>query len=298
MVICKLPKAGLGNQLFPLMRAAVFAHLNHLPLRVVNYHQLKIGPWLRNERSKRNYRGFFKFQKNIVEEALDKLSLKVIGRRGQTVEPEVIIRTGEDKNIQTFLFFKMPHYTEYFKGLDIHRPLVIQLLNEMISSTIHRQINAHKTPVIGIHVRMGDFMKPGREEELGQRGSLRTPLQYFIRTIQEIRNLKNEVLPVTIFSDGSREELAVLLKLPEVSLSNGKNDLVDLILLSKSKIIVTSAGSTFSYWAGFISDAIVIMHPTYTGIKIRPGNMRDSLYEGAFDKKSEQMIKAIHGIGF
>ena len=52
IVICKIPKAGLGNQLFPIMRAYTFAHLNQLPILVYNYHQVKIGPWLRGEKSK------------------------------------------------------------------------------------------------------------------------------------------------------------------------------------------------------------------------------------------------------
>jgi len=34
IVVCELPKAGLGNQLFPLVKAAVFAELNGLPLIV------------------------------------------------------------------------------------------------------------------------------------------------------------------------------------------------------------------------------------------------------------------------
>jgi hypothetical protein len=38
VVICKLPKAGLGNQLFPLMRAYTFAHLNNLPGMVPGSH--------------------------------------------------------------------------------------------------------------------------------------------------------------------------------------------------------------------------------------------------------------------
>jgi hypothetical protein len=51
IVICKLPKSGLGNQLFPLMHAMVFAHINQMPLKIIGYHQFKIGPYLRNEKS-------------------------------------------------------------------------------------------------------------------------------------------------------------------------------------------------------------------------------------------------------
>jgi hypothetical protein len=279
------------------MRAAVFAHLNHLPLFVVNYHQIKIGPWLRNDRSRRNYNGFFTFQKNVFAEILDKLSLKLIKKERRIEEPEVKKITA-DNNRTAFLFFKMPHYTGYFKGLDDHRSLVRQLLNEMVTPIIHQEVNAHRPPVVGVHIRMGDFIKPVDDTELGRRGNLRTPLHYFITVIQSIRKLNGSLLPVTVFSDGSEKELSDLLKLPNVNLSAGKNDLADMLLLSRSQLIITSASSTFSYWASFLSDATVVMHPTYTGIKIRPENMRNSLYEGAFDEKNEQIIKAIHEMGF
>src|SRR5665647_589640 len=96
IVICKLPKAGLGNQLFPLMRAYTFAHLNQLPVIVTHYQQLKIGPWLRGEKTKRNYNGFLTFQKNIIAGQLDKWKLKKYKEDTQEIEPE--LKPAENKN--------------------------------------------------------------------------------------------------------------------------------------------------------------------------------------------------------
>ena len=50
VVVCKLPQAGLGNWLFCLMKAKVFAEMYQLPLIIIGYHQLKIGPYLRFEK--------------------------------------------------------------------------------------------------------------------------------------------------------------------------------------------------------------------------------------------------------
>ena len=75
-IVCKLPKAGLGNQLFPLMKAYTFAYLNKLPVIVTGYHQLKIGPYVRGEKTKRKYSGFFIFQKNIPEAWRDAWKIK------------------------------------------------------------------------------------------------------------------------------------------------------------------------------------------------------------------------------
>jgi len=70
-VVCILPKAGLGNQLFPLLNALVFGKLNDLPVTIIGYHHLKIGPYLRKEKIKRRYRGYFRFQKSVLGEAYD-----------------------------------------------------------------------------------------------------------------------------------------------------------------------------------------------------------------------------------
>ena len=65
LVVCKVPKAGLGNQLFPVMKAHVFGSLNHQPVVVIGYNQIKPGPYLRREKSKRKYAGSFTYQKNF-----------------------------------------------------------------------------------------------------------------------------------------------------------------------------------------------------------------------------------------
>lgn len=293
IIICKLPNAGLGNQLFPLMRAHTFGYINKLPVKVVNYHQIKIGPWLRHEKNRRNYDGFFIFEKDIISALCENLKVKWMMRKGVIREPELKSFANPK---QKFLFEKIPHYTERFRGLDENRSLVIRLLFGLIDHSILNKINCTEPPCIGIHVRMGDFRKIKEGEKFGKVGTVRTPESYFIEMINEIRGLNGSELPVNVFTDGNKEEFNSLFHLPGVRMMEGNNDLIDLLLLSKSKVIITSAGSTFSYWAAFISDAVVIMHPTYTNIKIRSKKVCNSLYEGAFDSGNPQFIKAIHEI--
>lgn len=295
VVICKLPKAGLGNQLFPLMKARVFAHLNDLPLIVTNYHQVKIGPWLRNDRSKRRYSGFFNFQKSIFGELLDKWKISKLDPGLQKIEPDVQ-KIESDEPGSSYLFWDMPHYTNYFKGLNENRDLVKQLLLEMISPSIKQKLNNLQSPAIGVHIRRGDFREPEKGEELGKRGILRTPETYFVDMIQSIRKVHGSDLRVNVFSDASKGELKEIFALPNISMIEENNDLEDLLLLSQSKIIVGSASSTFSYWAGFLSEAPIIMHPTYVGIKIRPANVREQLFEGALDEKNKILVNKIKSI--
>jgi len=54
-----------------------------------------------------------------------------------------------------------------------------------------------------------------------------------------------------------------------------------LIKLSKSKIIIASAHSSFSEWAGFLFDSPIIRHPDHIHGKIR--NEKE-LFEGTIEQ--------------
>ena len=47
------------------------------------------------------------------------------------------------------------------------------------------------------------------------------------------------------------------------------------------------AGSTFSYWAAFRSDAAVIMHPEHRAPALRPASLAHDLFEGALENSAE-----------
>ena len=282
LVICKLPKAGLGNQLFPLMHATVFAKINNLPLMVIGYHQFKIGPYLRKEKSKRNYKGFFKFEKNIFSAFYDELKVKNILKKNEVIyEPQLDLSV--DQNIKKVFFFeKMPTYHDYFIHLKPYRNLVIKLMSELITDENVVKVKDIHNDEIGVHIRMGDFRKLNVGEEF-KGGHVRTPESYFINIINGIRNLIGDEIKVNVFTDGYKNEFETIFNLKNIEIVEGNNDLVDMLLLSKSKIIVISTGSTFSYWAGFLSDAPMIMHPDHIHARIRSINNNDNFFEGSYD---------------
>jgi hypothetical protein len=282
-VICKLPKAGLGNQLFPLMHAVVFAQINNLPLIVIGYHQLKIGPYLRREKSKRKYKGFFKFEKNIFFAFIDEIKVNNILKNSQVVYEHSLIEIDPiEKEKKVFFFEKMPIGHNYFIHLKPHRNLVIKLLNELISEEHLKKSIAIPHSEIGVHIRMGDFRKLDVGEEF-KGGPVRTPEIYFIDIINGIRNLIGNEIKVNVFTNGYKNEFETIFNLKNIEMVEGNNDLVDMLLLSKSKIIVISTGSTFSYWAAFLSNAPIIMHPDHIHARIRDLDKKDNIFEGCYE---------------
>jgi hypothetical protein len=291
-VVCFLPKTGLGNQLFPLMKALVFAHLNKFAVTIVGYHQIRLGPYLRGEKSKRRYQHYFAFEKSIIGEWLDRLRVRNLNKEVSIDEPPVLKLNDSGK---VYHYHAIPRWNDFFAQLKNHRRLVIELLWKALHPDIHSQLALCKVPVIGVHIRMGDFKKLRPDQDFKTVGATRTPEQYFIDVINGIRAVHGRTLPVSVFTDGYRYEFENIFKQENVSLVEGNNDIVDLLLLSKSKIIVTSAGSTFSYWAGFLSDAPIIMHPDHIHEPLRD-NTSEGLYEGVFDTGSSLLIDSIKNI--
>ena len=125
---------------------------------------------------------------------------------------------------------------------------------------------------------------------------VKKPGPYRLGAYGSERSIHGTELPVSVFTDGFRHEFDQLFKLNNIILIEGNSDLEDLLLLSKSKIIVTSASSTFSYWAGFLSDACLIMHPDHVNTLIRPENDSHELYEGDLDPTNSLLVESIKKI--
>ena len=138
------------------------------------------------------------------------------------------------------------------------------------------------------HIRRGDFRPLASNEDFARVGGVQTPNDYFLSVIAGIRRVAGHDVPVTVFSDGSDTELAFILSLPNVTRSQTENDVVDLLLMSRAQVIVPSAGSTFSEWAGFLSDAIIVRHPDHIHAPIRSPSLLGGAFESAAPATADQ----------
>ncbi|RJX21283.1 MAG: glycosyl transferase [Desulforudis sp.] len=277
-VYVKLPRAGLGNRLFVLAKGIIYSKLHDTPLLVDGLAGFSIGPYLRGEKVKRNYHGYFDIKHNGW------CRRKIIYYLfNHVVEPEISNSIDWIHASRLYLFKNIPHWSDLFKDIREYREVVrVNLLN-IISKKYLELAAKNETPVVGIHIRMGDFRKLGQSENFAKVGAVRTPLSYFTRLINLIREIHGSALPVTIFSDGFECELSDILSLPQVKLAGRNSDIVDMLLMSKSRLIVTSAGSTFGQWAGFLSDSPVVHHYQHYHAPSRPVDVNRKYFEGVVD---------------
>lgn len=243
-VLVKFPKWGLGNLMLIWAKAYVFAHINKLPLLVSHWWGLRPGAILRNERTMRLYWNQFRetpTHKLLMGRLRAKLTTKII-------EPPVTLLPSKESTAAVYLFNELTLKTNPFKDLWDHRIILKNAIHEMLTDPIRETVIQYPSPVIGVHIRRGDFKK----------GSTLTPLDVFQQIIELIREAEGTAVPVHIFSDGSDEELQPVLALPNTQRAASNVEIVDILGLSKSKYLVLSYGSTFGYWAAFLSNATVI----------------------------------------
>ena len=273
-VVADLPNTGMCNRLLCWARALVFGNLNDLDVEVYGWSKFRLGPWLRRERSKRLYHDFFKKEISSLK-ALNYHFYKYMRKNRLLIEPSVLT-TPKDKVDAEYVVFndfpRMSNGIDLFCELRGHREFIRESFWSSLSNHLINELEQKQKPYIGVHVRRGDFK--------GSKCFVSD--NYFRDMIISLRDKVGIDKQVILFSDGNEADLKAILQLENVSMEKGNSDIMDLLVLSQSQIIVTSLRSTFSYWAGFLSDSPIVLHPDHEWGNIRPKDL--NLFEGTIDR--------------
>ena len=291
IVIADIPRCGLGNKMLVWAKAYVFAREFDLPLYTFGWEQFNIGPWLRGEKSNRYYAGYFKKESSSLRRLRVKNKYKRTSNDLKFMEPKIKELNGINPAKYRFIVFnEVPNWDDFFGDINHHRELVRDGLQEMLNPEIVAKLNQQTAPGIGVHIRLGDFHKLKEGQDFKDAGATRTPIPYFVDMVKKVREIVGENLPVTIFTNGKESELRDILQLPSISVAPKNPDIVDLLLLGRSQVIVTSAGSTFGYWSGFLSEAPIIMHPDHLWGSIRSAADNKKYFEGPLTMPCPQLL--------
>lgn len=291
-VDAQMPRFGLGNMLIVWARAVLFAELNGFPVLSPNWNEVRLGPWLRNERTKRYYANLFTNQDYYSR---FRYYLQILIRQENKFYNPLVsqveeLSLDEGKRYTRIIFNRIPSWNDYFQGLKEHQPFIKNRLIEMIRPSLLAHIYQQPSPCIGIHIRMGDYREPKPGDDFAIQRTIRTPILWFARVLQSVRDIAGYNLTATIFSDGYPHELQDILKLPNVSLSSNKCALNDLITLSRSQLIIASSHSSFSAWGSYLGQCPTIWYlerfNLYEPIFLEP--LQDKIFEGGYDPEVSQ----------
>jgi hypothetical protein len=238
---------GLANSLFVWAKALALADRYGGRNVFPTWPQIKFGTILRRENDSRLYAGLFHPAENDISGA-EKLQLLVrrswtsISRLDQVVAPppDACYRVTSDR------------IDDFFEELLDAAPVV----RSALQARSIRLPAAAAQPFIGVHVRLGDFSVPSGTEPTGA-VNYRLPLDWYLDRVRVLRSALGHDAPAVVFSDADADELGPLLKETGVQLQRGGSALDDLWSLRGAGAIVASS-STFSYWAGYLGNAVVI----------------------------------------
>jgi hypothetical protein len=246
LVYADLPRAGLGNLLFPWARAALAAHQSGVELLPPKWFKFRVGPYLRGDIDKRRYQNLFRRAAPAAKARRDWL-LRTGTLLSETGE---VKRPGRGPRILT-----VQGMYPCFERIDGFRELIYErLLADARPGAIGSRPVAE--PYVAVHIRLGDFRRP--ENDPGtQLINLATPVSWFMEALLTVRRIGWEG-PLVVCSDGTDQELAPILRLPDVTVQRGQNALTDLMTLAGGRVVIGS-GSSFSSWGAWLGGAPIYM---------------------------------------
>lgn len=271
MIYCrvKFPKgAGLGTRLFPWARCILFSHRHEIPMLSPEWVQPRIGPLLRGGIDLRAYHrqilllGLFQRRQREIG-GFRKWQVQRSGRIES--EPEALASFSAKNFGQgegTSLILEFEGARNMFLDVSGWHGLLRQ---ELQAATRQRWLSlaaAIGTVPIGINVRLGnDFRKASTESDYYIQGAIRTPIPWFVESLQQIRQAVGFPARAVVVSDGTEEALRELLAMENVTFLRPGCAISDLLILSNTKILIGSGGSSFSAWASFLGQMPTISHP-------------------------------------
>lgn len=280
MIYCQaiLPRAGLGNRLFPWARCRLFAHLNNIQMIGPIWHQLKVGPILRGESDARLYYNLF-HSKNDQVKGLKRALIRIAANKLPEPDDLTTIDCVPTSERTLFLFRGERDHFNKLNGWDLylHDELRAIARNQWL-----RRVNDVKDVPIGIHVRRGDFRTPYSDKEFFTSGGLRVPLSWFVESLKLVRNYAGAPVKAFVFSDGDEAELSELLAMENVTHVATGSAIGDLLILLKAKGLIASGGSSFSAWGSFLGQMPTISHPGQSLSWFKLKN-KHGYYVGEFD---------------
>jgi hypothetical protein len=294
VVDTRLPRAGLGNMLLVWARAVMFSELNSLPMLKPNWGRIYPGPWLRGERVKRYYGSYFSvknYQSRLVNNVENILRPKQVHLNPPICKLDLTSSEFESPDRHLFVFDQMPPWNDYFQGLKNYQPIVKQKLYADIHPHLLKKILALPSPQIGIHIRRGDYAPPKPGDDFAAGVNVYTPIQWYVNVIRAIREEVGENIPGRVFSDAYPEDLSEIMALPNISISSETSALTDMITMSRSKLLIGSANSSFSAWASYLGLCPTVWTSTRAHLyrPIFTNEIQKYIFEGGFNPETESM---------
>ncbi len=255
-------RSGLANMLLPWARCEVFCRENRIPMLAAQWTQPKIGPLLRQEKDKRFYIGLFKNEGYVG--GLKRWLL--LARAARIGEAEAARRNGalQSETANKNLVIVFSGLGRYFADLEGEEDFLHRRLEEILSDSCRGRLTESSVqPFVAIHIRRGDKppLPAGVEPPKGTM-HWAISINWYMRCLQQVREILKKEIPAIVFTDARTTEIQPILDLPNVRLAESNPAIVDMLLMAKARVLVTTASSTFSMWSSFLGRMPSVWFPS------------------------------------
>jgi len=243
--------------------------------------QFKIGPILRGEADNRIYYNLFKERKDDIKGIKRILYQYFVDKN---LEPSDLYSKYKKCN-STYLIIIFEGYKDYFQKLSGWDKFLHNEIRRITKDRWIREIDQAPHIPIGIHIRRGDFIEAKSESDFYYKGGIKTPLSWFMDSLDVIRETIGYKVGAFVVSDGNEDELKDLLSLENVTLISTRAAISDLLIMTKAQTFIASGGSSFSAWISFLGQMPTISYPgqSLKWFKLENAN---KYYIGEFDPHS------------
>ncbi|MCX7953596.1 MAG: hypothetical protein N3A01_00225 [Bacteroidales bacterium] len=285
IVFANLTSAGLGNKMYVWTKAFLFARKYNLELYRSSWINFHPRAYIRNlkgiQKDLRFYGGIFKARSLTSIVKLNYYKKKFI----KIYEPF----NKEPESNEIFVFCIYPQHQYFLHQYVNEKELIKNFIFKNLKKRIIEKYNNLDEPLISIHLRRGDLLVANN--------NLVTPLDDVIKIIYFFKERYNRFLPIYIFTDSPAKQLKNLLSIPNVFYKTTYNPMIDLLHISKSRIIIPSIVSSFSTWACFFSSAIILRHPNDTvKVPFTPLLYKETFFNDNFQINDENVLRNIDSI--
>jgi hypothetical protein len=259
----EIGRTGLGHSLLAWARCVVWCERHGFEMLAPRWLRVRTGPYLRRERDKREYFRYFTraglkgWPLRYPILAISEKTVSVQGKFAVDINsPEFIADIKTRKNTQVVIFDNAlsDNEVKYFHTIYGQSKMLRQRFLAMVKPKFKSTGLARGH--IAIHVRMGDFTVAYSTNDL-TRNNMRLPITWYGAALKQLRNQLGVATEAIVFSDGTDEDLRLLLEMEGVQRAPKQDSVTDLLSISEASALIAS-GSGFSLWGGFLGQLPVL----------------------------------------
>jgi hypothetical protein len=229
---------GLGNRLWPWSRCKIFTRDNNAKMLAPSWFHFRTAPFrmggIDYDKSLRKILLYKNFISANEIKGCGKFKIKLL--KAKISEKELL----DDNTKNKIVVFE--GYSDFFGGLIGHNDF---LFNELLTITNARDrllYDNYPPYDLALNIRCGnDFPH-------------KSPISWYVSILMELKKIRPRIV-CKIISDGKEKDVKSLTKIEGVELVHSRSAILDLLILTKAKLIIGSGGSSFTAWGSFLSGA-------------------------------------------